>query len=164
MYTLNIKPENEEIMSMYKNHSHFNDGDCGLDLFTPDDIEIYPGETKIIDLKIKCSMNESLCGSSVSYLLHPRSSIVKTPLILHNSTGIIDAGYRGNIKAAVHHLITRDSLSKMLINEAINPYKIKKGSRLFQICSPIYNSIKMEIVKELDITERGEGGFGSTGI
>ena len=164
MYTLNIKPENNEVKTMYENHGHFNDGDSGIDLFTPKDIEIMPGETKLIDLEIKCSMNESLCGSPVSYLLHPRSSIVKTPLILHNSTGIIDAGYRGNIKAAIHHLITKESLKRVLVGEGLNPYIIKKGSRLVQICSPLYNSIKMNIVKELDITERGEGGFGSTGI
>ena len=164
MYILNIKPDNDEIKSMYENHSHFHDGDCGLDLFVPRDIEIMPGETKLVDLGIKCSMIESLCSNPVSYLLHPRSSIVKTPLILHNSTGIIDAGYRGNLKAAIHHLITKESLKTVLVGEGLNPYIIKKGSRLVQICSPIYNSIKMKIVKELDITDRGENGFGSTGI
>ena len=74
----------------------------------------------------------------------------KTPLRLANSVGIIDQGYRGNILAAVD-------------NNGPNIYQIKKGQRLFQICSPDLTPMLVKIVQELDKTERGSGGFGSTG-
>jgi dUTPase len=71
-------------------------------------------------------------------------------LRMSNSVGIIDAGYRGNIMAA-------------LDNHSDEPYVIKKGTRLFQICCPILSQINMKVVDELSDTSRDTGGFGSTG-
>ena len=88
---------------------------------------------------------------SVGYYLYPRSSIYKTPLRLSNSVGIIDAGYRGNIMACVD-------------NHGSEDYTIKKGTRLFQICSPDLKELKFKLSNTLSETSRGEGGFGSTGI
>ena len=105
----------------------------------------------MIDLRIQCEAfydNEN--DKNVSYYLYPRSSISKTPLRMANSTGIIDAGYRGNIMVAVDNID----------NE---PYTIEKGTRLFQICGPTLEPITMDIVDELSNSERGSNGFGSTG-
>ena len=146
---LHMKIDNGEIAKMYENHSHYHEGDSGLDLYCPQNIVVKPGETVKIDLKIQCeAFNDK---GNVSYYLYPRSSIVKTPLRLSNSIGIIDAGYRGNIKAFVDNIKTYE-------------YTIEKGHRLFQICSGDLSPLTFKVVKSLSDTSRGQGGFGSTGV
>ena len=90
-------------------------------------------------------------SKNLSFLLVPRSSIVKTNFRMSNSIGVIDAGYRGNLKAFVD----------VINNDSDVP---KEGERMFQIIlgslEPIDN---IEIVDTLSETSRGHGGFGSTG-
>ena len=88
----------------------------------------------------------------VGYFLYPRSSTgTKTPLRLANSLGIIDAGYRGNYIAAFDN-----------IREAV--FTVDRLQRLVQICPPnLTYPLRVELVEELEQTERGAGGFGSTG-
>tara|TARA_B110000027_G_C16109801_1_gene297171 strand:- start:1588 stop:2040 length:453 start_codon:yes stop_codon:yes gene_type:complete len=146
-----IKTDNEYLKSLYTNHQHYNPGDSGLDLFCPEDIIIGPGETMKIDLQIQCeALHDNIENNNVSYYLYPRSSIIKTPLRLANSIGIIDAGYRGNIIACVDNIKNYE-------------FKIEKGSRLFQICGPTLEPIEIRVVNELSNSQRGSGGFGSTG-
>jgi len=122
-----------------------------LDLFCPEDIIIGPGETMKIDLQIQCeALHDNIENNNVSYYLYPRSSIIKTPLRLANSVGIIDAGYRGNIIACVDNIKNYE-------------FKIEKGSRLFQICGPTLEPIEIRVINELSNSQRGSGGFGSTG-
>ena len=80
----------------------------------------------------------------------PRSSISKTPLRQCNSVGLIDAGYRGEIMAAV------DNIKQ-------EPYRLKPGQRLFQLVAMDGSPISFELTDVLTETDRGEGGFGSTG-
>jgi len=146
-----IKTDNEYLKSLYTNHQHYNPGDSGLDLFCPEDIIIGPGETMKIDLQIQCeALHDNIENNNVSYYLYPRSSIIKTPLRLANSVGIIDAGYRGNIIACVDNIKNYE-------------FKIEKGSRLFQVCGPTLEPIEIRVVNELSNSQRGSGGFGSTG-
>ena len=152
---LSIKPLTDLVKSMYSNNQHFHPGDSGLDLYCPETITIYPGETTCINLQIQCeafvgSGREGSSERNMSYYLYPRSSLAKTPLRLSNSVGIIDAGYRGNICAFVDNI--KDE-----------PYRIDQGTRLFQICSPTLEPIEYTIVNSLSETTRGSGGFGSTG-
>ena len=150
-YTLFIEPLNEEIREMYLNHSSFHDGDCGIDLFIPNDKIAYKDGVVFFGHQIKCKMIDP-SGKDCSYYLYPRSSIAKTPIMLANSVGIIDAGYRGEIIAAFRHF---------------DFYEYTKGQRLVQICAPNLGPIKIVVLdceKVLDETERGSGGFGSTGL
>ena len=140
-----IKPFSDDIYSMYKNHSHFHQGDAGLDLFITKDQVIDPGSTAKIHLGISCENMEMK-----PYLLMARSSISKTPLRLSNAVGLIDAGYRGEIMAAVDNI--KDS-----------SYRLEKGQRLFQLVSMNGESIHFDLVHTLSDTSRGEDGFGSTG-
>jgi len=152
---LSIKPLTDLVKSMYSNNQHFHPGDSGLDLYCPETITIYPGETTCINLQIQCeafvgSGREGSSERNMSYYLYPRSSLAKTPLRLANSVGIIDAGYRGNICAFVDNIKGET-------------YRIDQGTRLFQICSPTLEPIEYTIVNSLSETSRGSGGFGSTG-
>ena len=147
---LKLLPSNSEVNELYKDHKCVHKGDSGLDLFIVEDT-IVKGNTRgqLVNLKIKCSMeNKNLVN--LSYYLLPRSSLSKTPLRQSNSVGLIDAGYRGEI------LLPLDNTSE-------NDYCLKKGDRICQITGKGDYEITLEIVKELDKTERGEGGFGSTG-
>ena len=84
--------------------------------------------------------------------MFPRSSISKTPLMLANHTGIIDAGYRGSLIGAFRNVSGED-------------FQVEKHTRLLQVCHPSLCPIIVELVdeSELSTTARGEGGFGSTG-
>ena len=95
-------------------------------------------------------------------LLFPRSSNSKTDLYLTNHVGVIDSGYRGELIAMVdlHDTLAEDNSSKFI------PYTINKTDRYFQICSPTLEPFRIKMVYEredLGDTERGDGGFGSTG-
>ena len=135
------------------------DGDAGIDLYFPNSVRIPAGETLLIDFEIKCNLigiyyadniTTAEYQESESYMLVPRSSIFRTPLRQSNSIGIIDAGYRGHLMVPVDNISNED-------------YIIKSGERLFQIVHPSLEPIKVELVDEVSDTERGSGGFGSTG-
>ncbi len=146
MSILRVEVENAEILSTYyatgtRNHLT----DSGFDLYCPEDLVVPPGATVFVDLGVRCQVE----GATHGYYLYPRSSLSKTPLRLANSVGIIDAGYRGTLKAAVD-------------NRSGEAYGIKKGDRLFQICMPSLEPFGVRFAATDRATERGEGGFGST--
>lgn len=146
-----LKTENTDLTNLYSNHQHYNPGDSGLDLFCPETITVNPGETVKINLQINCeALHDTIENTNVSYYLYPRSSIIKTPLRLANSVGIIDAGYRGDIIACVDNIKSES-------------YTVNKGDRLFQICAGNLEPIEFQLVNDLSNTQRGAGGFGSTG-
>ena len=160
-YTLRIIANTPEIENMYKNHTHYNVGDSGIDLFCTENVQIKHGESAKINFGISC---ELLCvhkewnGSqskpyNVSYLLLPRSSIIKTPLRLANSVGLIDAHYQNNISAFVDNI------------KMEGHFDVVKGTRLFQLVTPDLIPFKsLEVVKEFTKPELNrKGGYGSTG-
>ena len=196
MKKLLIKIVNNKALEYYESHSTYHPGDSGIDLFVLEDIEISPGETKLIDLGIQCEMTYNPYPPSYtpgsmncSYYLYARSSIsTKTPLVLANSVGIIDAGYRGNLMAAVKYVPNNNDLNNLVLHTVdylldnvpveksdinlekiksniynkLPKFTIKKGTRLVQICAPNLDSLEIKIVQHLSSTSRGSGGFGST--
>jgi len=141
-----IKPHNNTALEFYRNHGHFHDGDAGLDLYVLEDLHFEPGETKAIKLGISCEPEDG-----IAYYLFPRSSISKTPLRMANSIGLIDGGYRGEIIAVCDNIKSES-------------YTAEKGQRLFQLVATDSSPIQYELVEELEMTTRGTGGFGSTGM
>jgi dUTP pyrophosphatase len=109
-----------------------------------------------VDFKISCSaqiMTDNDKTFNTGYYMHPRSSLSKSPLRLANSTGIVDAGYTGNLIG--------------MFDCHQYEYEVSKYDRLLQICAPGLIPIVVEMVDsncsiETE-TERGAGGFGSTG-
>lgn len=136
--------------------------DSGFDILNPDDI-VFNNHTygNKVNLGIVAAaylypynINESSNQSSpCGFYIYPRSSISKTPIRLSNSTGIIDSGYRGNLMGVFDNISSTD-------------FFFEKHNRLLQICGPGLCPIHVELVnsvEELGTTERGSGGFGSTG-
>lgn len=125
-------------------------GDSGIDLFFPDELTIRVGETKLVNLKIKSQMYDSEENyKPISYDLRARSSIYKTPLRIANGSGLIDAGYTGNIMVALDNIKDFD-------------YTIKRGQSLVQLVAGDLKPILTKKVSQLQETTRGEQGFGST--
>lgn len=135
--------------------------DSGFDLLFPNDVVFdSPFATKFVDFQVKAEMFYVDCTSDTysgsAFTVHPRSSISKTPLMLANHTGIIDAGYRGNLIGAFRWLN---------IDANTNSYNVQQYTRLLQACHPTLCPVYVVLVneEELSTSERGTGGFGSTG-
>ena len=172
-YTEFVKLYKEKVETHNKKVRESKFPDSGFDLFTPYDYtshEFGYTDNRITPvtfrapLGVKCAMFVEAMSASAKptgYYLYPRSSIVKTPFRLANSVGIIDSGYRGEIMAVVDN-INSNSHDISVCLERYMP----EMSRMFQICSPPLQPFMVRIVdteEELGSTERGGGGFGSTG-
>lgn len=131
--------------------------DSGFDLHLPETCRLLNMNPMMYscDMKVKAAMYEGV--QPVGYYMYPRSSISKTPLRLANSVGIIDSGYRGNLGA------------KFDVNTHQTGWESEEYHRLLQICSGTLKPFRVVIVDTVEElnkygdTERGEGGFGSTG-
>jgi len=120
-------------------------GDAGLDLFSIESVEVKPGEVAEIRTGIAVEIPQGYFG-----LIKDRSGLAARGL--HVLAGVIDEGYRGEIKVIV-------------VNLGNKPLRIPEGSRFAQlIILPYARNLKVTEAKELAKSERGEKGFGSTGF
>jgi dUTP pyrophosphatase len=124
--------------------SYAKAGDAGLDLVATSIIS-FDKEQVTYGTGIAIEIPEGYVG-----LVFPRSSIRKYEQYLSNSVGVIDSGYRGEIQATFNSRYYAD-------------LKYKVGDKIAQILIMPYPSIEFEETDELSSTERGDGGFGSTG-
>lgn len=134
--------------------------DAGFDVVVPDRTVFTENITsKFVDMRLKAEMFYcDITANTISpsaFVVHPRSSISKTPLMFANHTGIIDSGYRGSLIGAFRWLRGSDT-----------EYVVDQHVRLLQICHPTLCPIFVVAVNddELSTTMRGAGGFGSTGL
>lgn len=167
-YHLNIKilSQDPKIVEYYQNMTVSEDS--GIDLLVPLDGMVSLFNTYTIDHMIQTQMNkvDTRTGETqpVGYWLLPRSSISKTNLRMANSVGLIDSGYRGNIMAKVD-MKPRFAVESNKVVVADFKEEVKQYTRLFQIASPDLTPISsINVVSTLCETERGAGGFGSTGL
>jgi len=127
-----------------------HDGDAGYDLYSVESLDISPGETRLVDTGLILEIPYPYAG-----FILPRSGLaVKKGITIPNSPGLIDSGYRGEVKVGLHN------------NRYHQRYKVKKGDRIAQIVfMPVhaYFKFKEKTKKELENTERNIGGFGSSG-
>ena len=122
---------------------------AGMDLYANvgDNMEIVPGEIKAVPTGIKISM-----PSNYEAQIRPRSGLAyKHGITMINSIGTIDADFRGEIKV-------------LLINLGKENFLIKRGDRIAQMIINRIERIQWCRCTSLDETERGEGGFGHTGV
>ena len=118
---------------------------AGMDFYQPESVVIEPHQTQYVTLGLAMEIPKGYM-----LMLAPRSSMSKTPLVVPNSFGVIDADYRGEIKG-------------IFKNTSDDEYLIQKGDRLLQgILVPV-GALKLLEVDELTETARGSGGIGSTG-
>ncbi len=133
-------------------------GDGGMDLVATSIIADTP-EQITYGMGIALEIPEGFVG-----LIFPRSSVRKTGLMLSNSVGVCDSGYRGELQATFNKVFGSERMyDEMKVKEVQPNEYYKVGDRIAQIIILPYPQIEFEEVNELSNTERGEGGFGSTG-
>jgi len=127
--------------------SYAHEGDAGLDIRSVEELEIAPGARALVHTGLVFMLQPGWEAQ-----VRPRSGLaLKHGVTVLNTPGTIDAGYRGEVGV-------------ILANFGTDPLKIAKGDKIAQIVvSPV---VRADIVEtnEIDATERGLGGFGSTGV
>lgn len=124
-----------------------NAGDAGLDLRITQTVTLEPMQRVIVGCGLAVEIPTGCVG-----LLCPRSGLAsKQGITLANSVGIIDSGYRGEVCAP-------------LINLSYETVTLEAGTRVCQLLVMPYVPCELVMVDELSETERGAGGFGSTGV
>ncbi len=165
-FEIYLDTSNSDLYNMYHQKyiepEHIS-SDSGLDLYFPDTITVPANSTMMIDLKVTIILttpglftmrHDYRFMNTHGYLVLPRSSIYKTSLRMANSVGLIDCEYRNTLKVVVDNIKNEDFI-------------IEKGTRLFQCTTPTLDSFKVDLLdnNKLNInTNRGLGGFGSTGV
>lgn len=147
-----------------------NPGDAGMDLYSPDEYTIDPGETVIIPTGVKMAIPKGY-----AILIQPRSGqSVKTKLRIANTPGLIDSGYRDEIGVIVENIEPKfkdidyefDEEGEIHINSILHgaPYTIEKGQRFAQMrLVEVPTAALLQVDKVEEIGDNRGGGFGSSG-
>lgn len=124
-----------------------HDGDAGIDLVSTEECSLTPGFVKMVSSGIAIAIPEGHCG-----LILPRSSMGNRGIIVPNSPGLIDSGYRG-------------PLNVLLLNLGRENYKVHIGDKIAQLVVIKYENVVPTEVSKLPQSHdgRGVGGFGSSG-
>ena len=127
--------------------AYANIGDAGADLRAADSYVINPKERLLVKTGLKIALPLGYVA-----LVHPRSGLaLKNGVTVLNTPGTIDSGYRGEIGV-------------ILYNSSNEPFSVNKGDRIAQMVIQKYETAVFSVVESLDMTERGAGGFGSSGV
>lgn len=143
MYTLKIKKLNKEAILPSFAHK----GDAGMDLYSVEDVVIPSGESRLIKTGISLELPKMTEAQ-----VRPRSGLaLKNSITVLNTPGTIDEGYRGEVGV-------------ILINHGKEEFTVTKHMKIAQmVLKPIYE-VNIVEANELSDSERGIGGFGSTGV
>jgi dUTP pyrophosphatase len=121
--------------------------DAGMDLLAAADCSLEPGDRAAVPTGIALAIPPGYAG-----FVHARSGrALREGLALVNAPGLIDSGYRGEIKVVVTNL------------DFHSPIHIKRGDKVAQLVIQPVVSVRLDEVESLPTSERAEGGFGSTG-
>ncbi|WP_049357635.1 dUTP diphosphatase [Rothia mucilaginosa] len=123
-------------------------GDAGADLRSRIDFELEPGERALVPTGVAIALPEGYVG-----LVHPRSGLAtKNGITIVNAPGTVDSGYRGEL------MVT------LLNTDKTKSFHVQRGDRIAQLIIQKYEHATFTVVDELEQTERGSSGFGSSGI
>ena len=127
--------------------SYARTGDAGLDLLAAADVTLAPGERAAIPTGIAVAIPDGYAG-----FVHARSGkALREGLALANAPGVIDSGYRGEVKVVAVNL------------DPVLDIHVKRGDKVAQLLVQRVEAVVLEETAELPGSERSDGGFGSTG-
>ena len=122
------------------------DGDAGLDLLAAESVTLPPGGRLAVRTGIAVAIPAGFAG-----FVLPRSGLARrSGLTILNAPGLIDAGYRGEVQV-------------LLVNHGTDEVTVPRGDRIAQLVVQRVEHVELAEVEELPASERGTGGFGSTG-
>ena len=123
-------------------------GDAGLDLRSAESLTLQPYERRLVSTGLAVAIPAGYAG-----FVQPRSGLaIKQGLSIVNTPGLVDSAYRGELKVILINL------------DANEPISIQRGDRIAQLVIQRVPEVTLQEVDELDSTDRGTGGFGSSGI
>ena len=126
--------------------AHAHPGDAGVDLVAAESVTIGPGERVTVPTGVAVAIPDDFAG-----LVTPRSGLAhRHGLGVVNAPGVVDSGYRGEIRV-------------ILINHGTESVSIARGDRIAQLLVVPVAAVAFELVTDLTPSERGADGFGSTG-
>lgn len=144
--TVLVVPVDETLAEVFWLPKRHSDRAAGYDLYCQESIGIPKGETRVLPVGFRMALPDDICA-----LILPRSGLaVKKGLSVINTPGLIDSDYRGIVQVALH-------------NHSKQSQYVDAGDRIAQMLFLTYNTPVIQTVDILPMTERGEGGFGSTG-
>jgi dUTP pyrophosphatase len=126
--------------------AYAREGDAGLDLLAAAPVTLAPGARQLVPTGLRVAIPEGFAG-----LVLPRSGLaLRTGVTVLNAPGLIDSGYRGEVGV-------------LLVNHGSEPVTVRRGERIAQlVIQPVARAVLVE-VRGLEASQRGAGGFGSTG-
>jgi len=123
-------------------------GDAGMDLYSVEDMVIEPLTWKLVPTGLACELPEGTEGQ-----VRSKSGIaLKNGVFVLNTPGTVDENYRGEIGVVLYNLNTKEN------------FVIKKGQKIAQLVIANVEYVETMEVSEISDSNRGEGGFGSTGL
>ena len=127
--------------------SYAHPGDAGADLHSAVDLTLDPGERALVPTGIALALPQGYVA-----LVHPRSGLAaRHGISIVNSPGTIDAGYRGEVKVCLVNTDPRE------------PFSVRRGDRVAQLVIQRFETAAFVEAEDLPDSERGDGGYGSTG-
>ncbi len=128
--------------------SYAHPGDAGMDVCSIDELVLPPGERALVHTGLRMEL-----PPDAEAQVRPRSGLaLKYGITVLNSPGTIDAGYRGEVGVILH-------------NAGSEPFAVTKGMKIAQlVVAPVVRAEVVEVDDGLSGTDRGTGGFGSTGM
>jgi dUTP pyrophosphatase len=121
-------------------------GDAGLDLSSCERVELAPGERALVATGLAVAIPDGYAG-----YVQPRSGLaIKHGISMVNAPGLVDSGYRGELKVILHNTDLRE------------PFVVEPGMRIAQLVILEIPRVDPVLVEELPVSERGERGFGSS--
>lgn len=124
------------------------EGDAGLDLRSNEDVTLAPHERRLVGTGLAVAIPEGYAG-----FVQPRSGLaLREGLSMANTPGLVDSHYRGELKVCAVNLDNK------------NDIHIERGERIAQLVIQRVPVVDLKEVDELDETDRGAGGFGSSGV
>ena len=126
--------------------SYATPGAAGMDVVAAEDVDLAPGQRHAVATGFRVAIPE---GYEIQ--VRPRSGLAfKHGISVPNTPGTIDSDYRGELKI-------------LLINHGSEPFAVRRGERIAQLVPAVVTRARFEEAPDLCETERGHGGFGSTG-
>lgn len=133
--------------AMYQLPRFAHHGDAGADLTASEAVVLEPGDRALVPTGMAMAIPVGFAG-----LVMPRSGLaIRSGVTVINAPGLIDAGYRGELRVA-------------LINHGRDAFTIDRGDRIAQLVIVAVERPTYEEVEVLETSVRGDGGFGSTGV
>lgn len=122
-------------------------GDAGADIVTAQDVDLAPGQRTLVGTGLAMAVPPGFAA-----FVHPRSGLAhRVGLSIVNAPGTIDSGYRGELKVILINL------------DPVRPLRLARGDRIAQLVFQRVEHVRFVETAELSDSERGAGGYGSTG-